>query len=147
MNDGLAERIAGIVTDATTEGDAVAVLGLAYKDNTPVVEESAGAKVAAALAARGRTVVVHDPIADAEHSSILMGVAYQQASDVADAVADAAAIVIVGDDPAYDGVPAMAGTAVIVDCWRRYPGSSWPSGTRVIALGRDGTALSAGGVQ
>lgn len=137
MNDGLAERIADAVTQATSEGDTVAVLGLAYKDNTPVVEESAGAKVAAALAARGRTVVVHDPIADAAHSPLLAGVEFTQAGDVQGAVADAAAVVVVGDDPAYDCLPASSLPAgvLVVDCWRRFSSASWPVGCAYTAMG------------
>jgi UDPglucose 6-dehydrogenase len=138
MNNGLAERIAAVVADATSEGDTVAVLGLAYKDNTPVVEESAGAKVAAALVALGRTVVVHDPIADASHSPILSGISYTQANDVDAAVADAAAVVVVGDDPAYDSLPVLglADGAQVVDCWRRLADASWPTGVGYRAIGR-----------
>lgn len=138
MNDAFADRIAATVIRATQDGDMVAVLGLAYKDNTPVVEESAGAKVAAALAARGRTVVVHDPIADASHSAILSGVTYTQVADVADAVREAAAVVIVGDDPAYDSLPVipMGDGVVIVDCWRRLTAAEWPVGSAYVAVGQ-----------
>ena len=138
MNDGLAERIAEMVTTATNEGDTVAVLGLAYKDNTPVVEESAGAKVAGALAVQGRRVIVHDPIADASHSPFLSGLAYTQLEDVASAVGDAAAIVIVGDDPAYDTLPSlpMVDDVVVVDCWRRLVDATWPLSATYLAIGR-----------
>jgi len=138
MNDGLAERIAEMVTTATNEGDTVAVLGLAYKDNTPVVEESAGAKVAGALAVQGRRVIVHDPIADASHSPFLSGLAYTQLEDVASAVGDAAAIVIVGDDPAYDTLPSlpMVDGVVVVDCWRRLVDATWPLSATYLAIGR-----------
>ena len=138
MNDGLAERIAEMVITATNEGDTVAVLGLAYKDNTPVVEESAGAKVAAALAVQGRTVIVHDPIADASHSPFLSGLAYTQLEDVASAVGDAAAVVIVGDDPAYDTLPSLplADGVVVVDCWRRLVDATWPRSATYLAIGR-----------
>jgi len=102
-----------------------------------VVEESAGAKVAAALAARGRTVVVHDPIADASHSRILAGVDFSQADDVQAAVADAAAIVVVGDDPAYDGLPSLSFRegASIFDAWRRLAGAALPGGVSYVPLG------------
>ena len=138
MNDGLAERIAEMVITATNEGDTVAVLGLAYKDNTPVVEESAGAKVAGALAVQGRRVIVHDPIADASHSPFLSGLAYTQLEDVASAVGDAAAIVIVGDDPAYDTLPSlpMVDDVVVVDCWRRLVDATWPLSATYLAIGR-----------
>ena len=148
MNDGLAERIADVVTAATAEGDTVAVLGLAYKDNTPVVEESAGAKVAAALATRGRTVVVHDPIADASDSPILSNTEFIQHALVADAVIDATAIVVVGDDPAYDQLPllALAPAALVVDCWRRLSAAPWPSGIMYLAVGRSSAGASAGAI-
>ena len=138
MNDGLAERIAEMVITATNEGDTVAVLGLAYKDNTPVVEESAGAKVAGALAVQGRRVIVHDPIADASHSPFLSGLAYTQLEDVASAVGDAAAIVIVGDDPAYDTLPSlpMVDDVVVVDCRRRLDDATWPLSATYLAIGR-----------
>jgi len=137
MNNGLAERIADAVIAGTVEGDAVVVLGLAYKDNTPVVEESAGAKVAAALAAHTRAVVVHDPIADAADSPVLDGVKYQQADDVAEAVAPAAAIVIVGDDPAYDILPSLLlrNGVLIVDTWRRLASAPWPAHVAYRAVG------------
>ncbi len=137
MNDGLAERIADTVATVTAEGDTVAVLGLAYKDNTPVVEESAGVKVAAALAARGRNVVVHDPIADAAHSAILRGIPYSQVDDLAATTADAAAIVIVGDDPVYDSLPSLplSDGVVIFDCWRRLAAARWPPSVCYRALG------------
>ena len=137
MNDGLAERIAEMVITATNEGDTVAVLGLAYKDNTPVVEESAGAKVAAALAARGRSVIVHDPVADASHSPILANVVFRQEDGLNAAVAGAAAVVVVGDDPAYDSLPALplGSDVVIIDCWRRLANSDWPAGTSYVPIG------------
>jgi UDPglucose 6-dehydrogenase len=130
MNDGLAERIAGLVAEATSHDDVVAVLGLAYKDNTPVVEESAGAKVAAALAALGRSVIVHDPIADATHSPILAGVEFTQAADVSSAVGSARAVVVVGDDSAYDSLASLVPTetpVTVIDCWRRLARASWPA--------------------
>ncbi len=137
MNDGLAERIADQVAAVTASGDTVAVLGLAYKDNTPVVEESAGAKVAAALVDRGRVVVVHDPIADASHSAILRKVTYRQADDLLSAVTGASALVIVGDDPVYDSIPGLplSDGVTVVDCWRRLATVSWPAGVAYHPLG------------
>ena len=125
------------VAAVTASGDTVAVLGLAYKDNTPVVEESAGAKVAAALVDRGRVVVVHDPIADASHSAILRNVTYRQADDLLSAVTGASALVIVGDDPVYDSIPGLplSDGVTVVDCWRRLATVSWPAGVAYHPLG------------
>ena len=144
MNDRLAERVADAVALATAEGDTVAVLGLAYKDNTSVVEESAGAKVAAALAARGRKIVVHDPIADASHSPILADADFTQVDDMQSAVADAAAVVVIADDQEYDRLPllALGEHVVIVDCWRRLASVAWPAGISYRPLGIDAREAS-----
>ena len=144
MNDRLAERVADAVALATAEGDTVAVLGLAYKDNTSVVEESAGAKVAAALAARGRKIVVHDPIADASHSPILADADFTQVDDMQSAVADAAAVVVIADDQEYDRLPllALGEHVVIVDCWRRLASVAWPAGISYRPLGTDAREAS-----
>ena len=44
-------------------GHAIAIAGLSYKPQTPVVEESHSVKLAAQLADAGYVVVVHDPLA------------------------------------------------------------------------------------
>jgi len=60
VNEQAKESLLETVSALTQAGDAVAVLGLAYKPDTWIVEESAGLHLAQQLKRRGRRVLVHD---------------------------------------------------------------------------------------
>jgi UDPglucose 6-dehydrogenase len=120
INEGIAanvvERLGSIVQPGTT----VAVLGLAYKPLTSVVEESQGLAIARALAARGAHVVGYDPLANGPAHAQLNG-QIQFAEDLWEALR-AEVVVIATPDPEFQGLSAAdferAGTKVVVDCWR-----------------------------
>ena len=64
INDAQTERLARIVRAHLAEGDAVGILGLAYKPDTDVVDESPGVALASMLADAGvREINVFDPVA------------------------------------------------------------------------------------
>ena len=65
INRMLPGRIAARVAAALSAGRTVAVLGLAYKPDTPVIDESQSILIARALAANGARVIGHDPLAAA----------------------------------------------------------------------------------
>jgi UDPglucose 6-dehydrogenase len=60
VNEQTKQSLLETVSALTQPGDAVAVLGLAYKPDTYIVEESAGLHLAQQLKRRGRRVLVHD---------------------------------------------------------------------------------------
>jgi UDPglucose 6-dehydrogenase len=60
VNELTKEKLLETVNAATKPGDTVAVLGLAYKPDTWLVEESAGLYLAQNLKRHGRHVLVHD---------------------------------------------------------------------------------------
>ncbi|MCK4788758.1 MAG: UDP-glucose/GDP-mannose dehydrogenase family protein [Desulfobacteraceae bacterium] len=60
-----------LVEKSTAPGSKVAVLGLSYKPDTAVVEESQGIKLALELAEKGRSVQVYDPFALENSRAIL----------------------------------------------------------------------------
>jgi UDPglucose 6-dehydrogenase len=94
----------------------VAILGLTYKPDTPVIEESAGIALAKDLADRGVRVITHDPSGtDAARAELGPAVAY--ASDLGDALASADVIVITTPWREYSDVARIAGGRLIVDCW------------------------------
>jgi UDPglucose 6-dehydrogenase len=62
-NQELTVRVAELVAAKTTAGGKVAVLGLSYKTNTAVVEESQGVLIAQLLTGRGIEVTAYDPVA------------------------------------------------------------------------------------
>lgn len=93
VNESIAARVAQIVAERVPMGGRVAVLGLAYKTATSVVEASQGVELAARLVGRGFAVAVFDPLArDAAHALLGDGVAY--ASSAKECIADADAVVI-----------------------------------------------------
>ena len=53
-------RLTKTIADLIPEGGRVAVLGLTYKPNTPVIEESQGVMLAKALHDAGMEVLAHD---------------------------------------------------------------------------------------
>lgn len=133
INRRQATRAAAIVRQHLPKGGKVAVLGLAYKPHTPVVEESQGVMIASALAATGAQVTVHDPLAlDNARAALADTVRY--AATLEDAVTDADVIVIATPDPAFRALSAMPpiNPPVVVDCWRLLP----PEHPRLVHLGR-----------
>lgn len=61
INDHQTTRLAAAVTGAAEPGAKVAILGLSYKPDTSVIEESQGLALAAVLLAKGYGVAVTDP--------------------------------------------------------------------------------------
>lgn len=115
------ERLFGAVSARVGPQARVAVLGMAYKPNTGVVEESQGVMLARRLATSGYGVNVHDPQALAAAASVL-GKTVVACANVTDAIAGADAVVITTPWPEYAQLEpaAFARTKLIVDCWRLF---------------------------
>ena len=111
----------------------VAVLGMAYKPDTSVVDESQGVLIARGLSAAGHTVLIADPLA-LENASVVLGDSVTPFGAAAAAVAAAAIVVIATPDPAFAQLPAtcFAPGVIIVDCWRILP----PGIADIVYLGK-----------
>jgi UDPglucose 6-dehydrogenase len=72
INEATKDDLLARVRSKIKPGDTVAVLGLAYKPDTYIVEESAGLFLAQNLKRRGYRVVVHDCAATPENSPNLL---------------------------------------------------------------------------
>jgi UDPglucose 6-dehydrogenase len=110
------EKVRGIAG-----GREVAVLGMSYKPNTPVVEESQGVMIARGLADGGETVVVYDPLAlESARGALRDGVRYAESLD--DALSKAGTVIITTPDAAFADVPTRLNghgdSMTIIDCWR-----------------------------
>ena len=137
INRRQAARVAALARRHLLPGGAVAILGLAYKPDTPVVEESQGVMIAAELAAGGASVVVHDRLA-LDNARKVLGARVRCADTLEDALARAQVIVITTPDPEYRRVALLlAGRndpPVVVDCWRLLPPDS--GGMRLVHVGQ-----------
>ena len=136
---GVLDRLGVTVGPSTT----VAILGMAYKSGTSVVEESQSVHLARAARAKGARVLAHDPLADATTARELHGVA--EMTTLAACLKDADVVVVATPDPAYaslDGA-AFAGsgrTVTVVDCWRVLAGKlEQAPNIRYVPLGRGRT--------
>jgi UDPglucose 6-dehydrogenase len=97
----------------------VAVLGTAYKPNTPVIDESPGVELIRRLLARGIDVVAYDPLA-LESTRAVFGDRIQYAGSLKDCVDKAAVCVVATMAPEFKDLSAsdFSGPAVVIDCWR-----------------------------
>lgn len=115
-------RLADLVTSMLPPAGVAGILGLAYKPDTDVVEESQGLLLAQALVERGISTVAYDPAAleAAEH---VLGSSIRYASSAADCAQESDVLVIttpweefkhLSPQPlARNSMP-----RVVVDCWR-----------------------------
>ncbi|HEU4628853.1 MAG TPA: nucleotide sugar dehydrogenase [Gemmatimonadaceae bacterium] len=121
-NDALLERQLERIHALLQPGMSVAVLGVAYKPDTTVVEESQGLALARALAERGVAVTVHDALAlDAARAALGDAVRYEPSLA---ACLQAADLVVLATPTAElraleaADFPARERPVIVVDCWR-----------------------------
>ncbi len=142
--DAVNRRQAGRVADlvgrlAAGRPATIAVLGLAYKPGTDVVEESQGILIARALSAAGHAVLIADPLA-LHAASAVLGDAVTPFGTAASAVAAAEIIVIATPCAEFAALPLAAFCEggvrrAVVDCWRILP-TAVSDVSDVIFLGR-----------
>lgn len=128
INRMQATRIVSMVEQLNL-GDSrrVAVLGLAYKPDTNVVEESQGVAITRLLAQKGFKVSVYDPVA-MEPARRELKHTVEYADSIADCVRDAEVIVIATDWPDFRLLAYQLANSkprpLILDGWRMLPSSS-----------------------
>ena len=140
-------RLAEIVAEMVPAGGTAAVLGLAYKPNTPVIEESQGIMLARSLKDTGVTVVAHDPMAAGAAQTVL-GDAARLLPSAREALEQADVAVIVTPWPEYADIApewlADGRSRFIVDCWRQLDPAAFPAGCHIVRLGHQETIAAAG---
>jgi UDPglucose 6-dehydrogenase len=100
INRRQVSRLTAIVSQMIPTGGTGAVLGLAYKPNTPVIEESQGIMLGNSLKQAGHTVVAHDPMALGPARAVL-DTSVTLSATVQEAVSQADVIVIMTPWPEY----------------------------------------------
>lgn len=122
INQFQIERVISLIkTQAKTK--KIGILGLAYKAETYVVEESFGVALANYLAEDGYTVSVHDPKALSQAERVLHA-SINKHVFIEDCVNHADIIIISTNWPEYQSTltPALlerhANPRIIIDCWR-----------------------------
>jgi UDPglucose 6-dehydrogenase len=122
LNRGLADRMTSYVEAHTSPGSTIAVLGLAYKPSSHIVEESQAIYLVKALVDHHYRVVAYDPLAGPAANQELRGRALILDSPV-ECIRDADVVLIATPDPQFAALRAAdftAGTKVriVIDFWR-----------------------------
>lgn len=140
-------RLTEMVGDMVPAGGTVAVLGLSYKPNTPVIEESQGIMLAKSLKDAGFEVVAHDPMASGSARTVL-GDAARLTPSAREALMHADVAVIITPWPEYAEIApdwvADGRTRFIVDCWRQLVPSSFDGDCKIVRLGHQETIAATG---
>jgi UDPglucose 6-dehydrogenase len=103
----------------------VGILGLSYKPDTPVIEQSQGVELAARLADEGLTVYVYDPMA-LESAVIELKDKVIAVGSAEDCINASEVVVITTAWPQFRGLSAALFSArskkiAVLDCWRVLP--------------------------
>ena len=134
------DRLAGLVAKFAKAGTRIAILGLSYKPQTPVVEESHSVKLAAKLADAGYVVVVHDPLAQ-EAAIGVLGDKVVGASSIEGAVRECDLLIVATGWPQYKEIdPAWCKRTnghrlTVLDLWRTLPIDKFADVADVLYLG------------
>ena len=120
-------------------GSTAAILGLAYKPHSHVVEESQGLELALQLAEHGVRVVAYDPLAGDSARATLRDKAVVMDS-LDSCLADAETVWVTTPDPAFQALRRSdfgSRTTTVVDFWRILAGEfSGHATIRYVAVGR-----------
>lgn len=122
INTYQVDRLANLVKEHLESGGRVGVLGLSYKPDTSVIEESQGVALAKRLADDGYRVIVYDPQALGSAAAVLRD-AVTPAKSLEDCVRQSDLVIVTTAWPEFRELPlsALKGRGeklAIVDCWR-----------------------------
>jgi UDPglucose 6-dehydrogenase len=138
VNVAQTDRLARVVQSRLEAGDAVGILGLAYKPDTGVVDESPGIALARLLGEAGYDVHVYDPVAMEAALPALAGVAQARGS-VAELLERSDVVVITTPWPEFAELPmgALEGTRpTVIDCWGILSDQRYGEAIDIVRLGR-----------
>lgn len=122
LNQMLLARQAERIRKVLQPGRTVAVLGLAYKPDTNVIEESQGLALAQSLIGNGNKVIVFDPLAMENAKGILKD-QVEYAPSIQAALSQSDAVVITNPCKEFrqltpEDFPKRPEPIIVFDCWR-----------------------------
>ncbi|MBL7197348.1 MAG: UDP-glucose/GDP-mannose dehydrogenase family protein [Candidatus Omnitrophica bacterium] len=119
------ERILALTRKKIRKGSKVSILGLSYKPNTEIVEDSQAVDIASAIKELGAQVYVYDPMANSLTKRIY-GDRFKYANNINDCLKNSEACIVTTAWQEFKNLkPArfeklMKSHAILVDCWRLY---------------------------
>jgi UDPglucose 6-dehydrogenase len=117
------ERVLGAIQAQLKQPGAVGILGLSYKPDTGVVEQSQGVALAARLLEEGFQVVAYDPKA-LPAAQTALDVPIMAAKTAEECVRRSALVVVMTPWPEFRAIPLSAFNRgqrmTVIDCWRLF---------------------------
>ncbi len=115
----------------------VSILGVAYKSDTPVIEEAPGAKLATELLKANVDVCVYDPLA-IDNTRAEFGDRLKYASSIEDCVQHASLLVITTPSNEFKTFfsSGIKQKITLIDCWRSFKPSELSNLVKYVAVGR-----------
>jgi UDPglucose 6-dehydrogenase len=150
FNRAQIKLLAEIVKSHRGKDEAIGILGLTYKPNTDVVEESFGLLLAQELSAGNLEVIVFDPSTDAPRAlSSFPNVRVATSAEVC--IAASGVVVLATPWAEFREIPVEEWTRektprVVIDCWRALGHLDGADGVQYFKLGFGGTAEKPVGV-
>jgi UDPglucose 6-dehydrogenase len=146
FNRAQIKSLAEMVKSHRNESGAIGVLGLTYKPNTDVVEESFGLLLAQELSSANLPVIVYDPSADAARA-LNNYKSIRVASSAQECIAESMVVVLATPWQEFRDLrtalwarPGYSAPRVVIDCWRALNHLDGVEGLRYIKLGFGGAA-------
>jgi UDPglucose 6-dehydrogenase len=141
INTAQAQRLARIVRSHLREHDSVGILGLSYKPDTAVIEESPGIALAEILSDEGtREVNVFDPLAT-QAASQHLGARAHACRTVDELLERSDVVVIATPWKAFARLPLdqlaeRQRRRVVIDCWRLLSEADHGDAVDIVQLGQ-----------
>lgn len=122
VNRSLPERVVKRLRGLVKRGTTVAILGLAYKPHSHVIEESQAIEIAWGLFKAGARVVAYDPLAREAAQAEFRG-QILLLDNIADCLAQAEVVLVTTPDPAFAALTPSdfyraPGPVTVIDFWR-----------------------------
>lgn len=132
-------RIVELVQQRLKTGEKIAVLGVSYKPNTPIIEESQAIDIALSLEEKGYPVTIYDPQA-MENTRLQEGERFIYAESLEVCLKDASLCLITTPWDEFKKIDSKLirramKKAIIIDCWRLLEDKKM-EGVEYISLGK-----------
>jgi UDPglucose 6-dehydrogenase len=140
VNIAQTDRLARIVQSRLKRDSVVGILGLAYKPDTGVIDESAGVALARQLGQDGYDVGVYDPVALPGARRALEGVA--EGVESVTALLERSDVVVIATpwrefaDLPLESLSREGDPLVVIDCWRLLSAEDYGDAVEIVRLGR-----------
>lgn len=138
VNQHQGSHLADLVLKHLPDDRRVSVLGLAYKPDTPVIEESAAIKLIEQLLARDVRVAVYDPLA-VDETKAVFGETVQYATSLRDCLSHSKCWVFTlpyNEFTNVDSSYVASNQTTVIDCWRMLDPAKLGEQVRYVALGK-----------